>query len=166
VSTGHHEDDDEARRVLVFCQQVVATLHLTRHELILSAEPTEDDVVASIEPTDARFAAELRLSADWSTLTDEVKVATLVHEVLHLTHAELVHDTSTILLHASTVSQELYGSWRAVLNAHCERWVDRMTAVVMENFDLKYPVDVGGELKSTHMPVTPGSITPSPREDT
>lgn len=162
MSPGHHVDDDEARRVLVFCQQVVATLHLTRHELILSAEPTEDDVVASIEPTDARFAAELRLCADWMARTVEVKISTLVHEVLHLTHAELVHDTSAVLLHASTVSQELYGSWRAVLNAHCERWVDRMTAVVVENFDLKYPVDVEGELRSTHVPVTAGAITPVP----
>jgi hypothetical protein len=146
-----HVSDLEARSVLVFCRDVLATLQMPPHHLVLGDDPPDDDAHASITSTDGRYAAHLRLSAEWETYTEQLKMATLVHEMLHLTHAEIVEHLEGILLRSPAISQELYGSLRAVLNADVERWVDRMTNVICDLAALEWPEDPGVELRHTNV---------------
>jgi hypothetical protein len=147
-----HVSDLEIRRILTFCRDVLATLQMPPHFIVFGDDPSDDDAHASINATDGRYAAHLRVSDEWETYTEQLKIHTLVHEMLHLTHAEIIEHLEGILLRSPAVSQELYGSLRAVLKADIERWVDRMTNVVCDLADLVWPEDPGdGELRHTNV---------------
>lgn len=143
-----HVSDNEAKRILTFCSRMIATLRLPPHHLVLSDSPSDDDAHASIDPTDGRYAALLKVASDWEQLEEWAKVHDLTHEVLHLVHAELYSDVCETLRRSRGLSVDLYDTVVGQFHQHFERMVDRLTDVIVEGFDPQWPDEVDGELKS------------------
>lgn len=84
-----------------YLEVLAKALHLQDWEIVLAAEPTEDDNCASITCAPGQKRADVRLAADFFTHDLTWQRQTLVHELIHchLAHArELVSRTGDALL--------------------------------------------------------------------
>ncbi|WHT21010.1 hypothetical protein N8J89_08065 [Crossiella sp. CA-258035] len=142
VSMGHISSKEQDR-ILAFCVEVLQRLGMPSYELVLSDEPSDEGTDASIASVPGRYAATLRVCKRWDSLPKSEKVNTLVHEMLHLTHADLVQDAMLPLEFSPSVSSDLRQAVRGILDMGTERWVDRMSYVIAEG--MTYPKKVKGK---------------------
>lgn len=89
-----HISKAQVRKVEAWIAEALRTLDLNFWRVYVAAEePSSDDAIAMIEPTDGRRIAMLYLSERFLTDPLSEQMETLTHEVLHLLH----HDADEVI---------------------------------------------------------------------
>lgn len=117
---------EEIDRVYQFTTRVLNQLGLPQWRMQIRDSPCHRNCYATIEPQDDKYVGELSLSASWMAIDLEAeRIQTLVHECLHLTHAELTRQVSDRAIEFIPVRlfHEFDTEWRHAI----ELWVDHMT---------------------------------------
>ena len=106
-------------------------LGLSHWDVYLAAEePESDDVHASIEPTDGRFVAPVRLARDWFDRSPRDQRNDVVHELLHLTHRDLTDHVRLTILTSGYIPAAAYDSLWNPARLAAEQMVDHLAAVL------------------------------------
>ena len=122
----------EQRRIVRFCADITRTLLLGHYSVGLSEDPAPDDALASIEVTDGRHAATVKVTAGWMGLSDEVKVNSLIHETLHITHERLNRVIYDTLYESHYMPDAAYRMLCEQIRRECEFMVDHWAGAISE----------------------------------
>lgn len=132
----------EANAICVYADRCLKVLNMRHWAVHLGADPCQDNAVASINPTDGRYVALIHVSADWSERDVSVKRSTIMHECLHLLHAQVDDHLRNVLKDNTQISEDL---WHAVYTPFCtnlEYMVDHLTSVLRKQDLLpRWPTD-------------------------
>lgn len=130
----HHVSKREQTRVLDYATAVLATLRMPKWTVLLMEEPCGDDAIASIEPVEGRYVAQLYLCADWHTKSSDVRRETITHEMLHLVH----RNVSTVVLDDSAdfMHDHEHDDWSRRVRRELELMVDHLASFMAATHDL------------------------------
>ena len=121
----------EIDRVYSFMTHVLRALGMPQWRLQVMTKPCRRTSYADITPGEMKHVGELRLAPAWMTMDVEAeRIPTLVHECLHLTHAELTHLWSDEMCGKYLGTRgviELGPLWERAI----EMWVDQQTQVML-----------------------------------
>lgn len=141
-----HLTADTADGILRYVSYLLQALHLTEWTVLLDDDSVEvagdgdpgESVAATMNPTDGRNIAVLRVMEDWDEQNLTRRTWNLIHEVVHLTHRDIWNTWWELL----TESGYVPASAGKVLNAICvqqyEVMVDKWAAALVELL-LPYP---------------------------
>lgn len=127
ASLHRHVSDDEAKRILIYVKRCCDMLRLSHYDIELGHKPCVEDANASITVCKGRYIATVYVAEAWEDMSEILKRRTLLHEALHITHAEVVHCLETMIGDNTAVSQDIWSAVRDIHDENLERMVDRMT---------------------------------------
>ena len=113
---------------------------------VLAAPPVDASSFASCLPLYGRKQATIRVRAFVFDEPDDVVAHSLVHELLHCHHGELMEQ-------AEAVAQGHLGAVEPVIRLHIEHMVDAMATVLVDNLDLPSLEPIWDALASQPDPV-------------
>lgn len=110
--------------------------------IYLAADPCDDKAIASIEPTDGRYLALIKVSTDWPERSTHVKRSTVMHECIHLLHAQVDDHLRNVLADNTQISEDLWHAVYTPFKTNLEYMVDHLTSVMRRNGQLpEWPSD-------------------------
>lgn len=119
----------EIDRVYQFMAWIMAELGISHWRIQVTEAPAPRDAYAQIEPIDGKYLGELSLGPDWMARDlEEERIQTLIHEALHLTHADLTHHVTDRFY--AYVGHQTYSQLEPEWKRSIELWVDHMTQVI------------------------------------
>lgn len=127
--------EEEAKRVLLFCEVIGDRLGLPSFRYVIGSEPTEEDNHASVTISSQRYVAVISVHKDWKEYSPLVKSETLLHEVLHCVLASLDEIWNQACFNGYTpqaVAEQLHRTWVR----EAELAVDLLTMFVSREIDL------------------------------
>lgn len=130
IESASHVTDEEAKRVCLFAVNMGEALGLPRYQYSVMVEPCDDRALASIHMVRDRHIAELSLSKEWMERTEEERMNSIVHEVLHLIHRDV--DYMVERFESLTHAHEFEGVW-SMYRRETELMVDYL-ATFMSDF--------------------------------
>jgi hypothetical protein len=120
----------EANAIVLYSDRCLKVLHLSHWAVILGAEPCRGGAWASIDATDGRYIAMVRVSEDWETFDASRKRSVIMHECIHLIHAQLDDHMRNVLQDNTQISTDLWHAVYTPFKTNCEYMVDGLTTVM------------------------------------
>lgn len=113
-----------------FTRNVLSDLGLPQWRMQFIPTPCGRSAYATVEPAEDKHVAELKICADWLTRSlAEERIPTLIHECLHLTHAELTRNVSDEAI--KYIPMKIYSEYHDRWITSIELWTDQMTQVIL-----------------------------------
>lgn len=127
-----HIPEDEGKAVLLYMQRCLVVLRLSDWDVILSDEPCDIENNAEVNAyNDHRYIATLLLPTDWAGKPRSVKKSTLMHECLHILHAQ--QEQAIRMLEGQTcMSKDVYDLMMDRYGSTTEYMVDKLTHVLSD----------------------------------
>jgi hypothetical protein len=127
--------EDHQDAILVYASKLMATMGLPTYQILIMKKPASKGAAAEIRCVDDRYVAQLYLSKDWESLSEDEQRQTITHEVLHLWERQL--------------SDWFYSEVHDVVNVHdflrlerqfrhvCELMIDNVALILADTHRLK-----------------------------
>jgi Zn-dependent protease with chaperone function len=122
---------DQADAVQLYLWKLRSALRLDHWDIYLSSKAADDNCFASINPTEGRYVAEVRVRRDfWTELDDDQKRHVLTHELLHLTHRDVTEVLRKHVHVTGYLPQRAYRMAHEAQRLAAELMVDHLTGVM------------------------------------
>lgn len=125
---------DEISSIYSFTTNVLRDLGLPQWRMHFISSPCHRDAYATVEVASEKHTADLKVCADWMEENlESVRIPTLVHECLHLTHASLTNSVSDEMIQyvPMKIYSELHDRWQRSI----ELWTDHMSQVILSAWE-------------------------------
>lgn len=124
--TKHHVPEWEQRWVLTFAAEFADVLGLPQHVWAIGQAKADDGCWAQVKVTEQKRHVTIWLCEDWSTLHARDQCRSIVHEVLHVSHADLAYLVETQLPQINEGAKSTEDAFIRQVVYTIEQWVDGM----------------------------------------
>lgn len=119
----------EVNRITQFLKDIGESLKLGGWDIHLAPEATDNDCIAHIVAEEQRHIASVYVCADWMQRSDEIRVNTLIHEVLHITHHDLTAVVYHVLPEGNYLPQGAMNMLQEMVRLEAEKMVDYLAGI-------------------------------------